>query len=97
MIRKLLILKEEECVWTYLIEDDEIVEIHPSPLRIESNGPQAMLGNIYIGKVQNIVANIGAAFVDIGGINCYYDMSQAAHAIFTAKAGKSRFVSEMNC
>ncbi len=88
MIRKLLILKEEECVWTYLIEDDEIVEIHPSPLRIESNGPQAMLGNIYIGKVQNIVANIGAAFVDIGGINCYYDMSQAAHAIFTAKAGK---------
>lgn len=86
MIRKILILKEEGCIWTYFIEDGDIVEIHPSPLQ-ESKGPQAMLGNIYIGKVQNIAANIGAAFVDIGGINCYYDMSQAARAIFTNKAG----------
>lgn len=85
MIRKILILKEEGCIWTYFIEDGDIVEIHPSPL-LESKDPQAMLGNIYIGKVQNIAANIGAAFVDIGGINCYYDMSQAARAIFTNKA-----------
>lgn len=87
MIRKILILKEEGCIWTYFIEDGDIVEIHPSPLR-ESTEPQVMLGNIYIGKVQNIAANIGAAFVDIGGVNCYYDMSQAAHAVFTNKSGK---------
>ena len=87
MIRKILILKEAGCIWTYLIEDGDIVEIHPSPLQ-ESKGPQALLGNIYIGKVQNIAANIGAAFIDIGGINCYYDMSQVSHAIFTSKAGK---------
>ncbi|MCI9440919.1 MAG: ribonuclease E/G [Ruminococcus sp.] len=87
MIRKILLLKEEGCIWTYLIENGDIVEIHPSPL-LESKDPQIMLGNIYIGKVQNIAANIGAAFVDIGGVNCYYDVSQAAHAIFTNKAGK---------
>lgn len=88
MIRKILILKEEDCIWSYLIEDGDIVEIHPSPLK-ESNDPHVMLGNIYIGKVQNIAANIGAAFIDIGGINCYYDISQASHAIFTNKVGKN--------
>lgn len=87
MTRKILIIKEEDCICTYFIEDGEIVEIHPGP-RHEADGPQAVLGNIYIGKVQNIVANIGAAFVDIGGINCYYDTSQVPHAIFTGKVGK---------
>ncbi len=86
MIRKILILKEDGGIWTYFLEDGDIVEIHPSPLK-ETEKPQAMLGNIYIGKVQNIAANIGAAFIDIGGINCYYDVSQAPHAIFTCKAG----------
>lgn len=87
MTRKILIIKEEEYICTYFIEDGEIVEIHPGPQQ-ETQGQQAVLGNIYIGKVQNIVANIGAAFVDIGGINCYYDVSQVSHAIFTKKAGK---------
>lgn len=62
MIRKILILKEKDGIWTYFLEDGDIVEIHPDPLK-ETNGPQAMLGNIYIGKVQNIAANIGAAFL----------------------------------
>lgn len=87
MTRKILIIKEEDYICTYFMEDGEIVEIHPSPLQ-EPEGAQALLGNIYIGKVQNIVGNIGAAFVDIGGISCYYDISQVPHAIFTAKAGK---------
>lgn len=87
MVRKILILKEKGYIWTYFLEDGDIVEIHPSPLP-ETEVPQAMLGNIYIGKVQNIAANIGAAFIDIGGINCYYDVSQAPHAIFTSKIGK---------
>ena len=47
-----------------------------------------VLNSIYVGKVQNIVANIGAAFIDIGGVNCYYDLSQAKHAFFTNKIGK---------
>jgi len=87
MTRKILIIKEEESVCTYFIEDGEIVEIHPGS-RQDPDGQQAALGNMYIGKVQNIVANIGAAFIDIGGISCYYDISQVPHAIFTNKMGK---------
>lgn len=87
MRRKILMTKEQGCVWTYLLEEDEIVEIHCTP-QCESDKTPVALGNIYIGRVDNIVANIGAAFIDIGGINCYYDLSQAKHAIFTHKAGK---------
>ena len=37
----------------------------------------------------NIVPNIGAAFIEIEkGVNCYYDMKDADHAIFTRKSGK---------
>lgn len=87
MTRKILIIKEQGCIWTYLLEEEEIVEIHCSPQNETEKVPIA-LGNIYIGKVQNIVANIGAAFIDIGGTNCYYDVSQAEYAIFTNKVGK---------
>lgn len=87
MVRKILITKEENCIWTWEMENDEVVEIHCSPQE-DGDHQNLALNNIYIGKVQNIVANIGAAFIDIGGINCYYDMSQAKHAFFTHKIGK---------
>lgn len=87
MVRKILMTKEQECVWTYFLENGEIVEIHCSPVA-QNNETAKALGNIYIGKVQNIAANIGAAFIDVGGVNCYYDLSQAPQAYFTNKIGK---------
>lgn len=87
MTRKILITKDEKYIWTWVLEDDEVAEIHCSPLE-QPQAQQPVLNSIYIGKVQNIVQNIGAAFIDIGGINCYYDLSQADHAFFTHKAGK---------
>lgn len=87
MTRKILITKEDNCIWTWELEDDEVVEIHLSPQE-NCEHPKPVLNSIYIGKVQNIVANIGAAFIDIGGTTCYYDMSQAKHAFFTHKIGK---------
>lgn len=87
MERKILMTKEDGYVWTWVMEDGRIAEIHCTP-QTESEGPRISLGNIYIGKVSNIVANIGAAFINIGGIDCYYDISQASQAIFTKKAGK---------
>lgn len=88
MKRKLLIEKRDGKIRTYLIEDDEIVEIHSSPA---SGGREDCyrLGDIYIGKVSNIVPNIGAAFVEIGkDVNCYYDIKDTDTAIFTRKSGK---------
>ena len=42
-------------------------------LQIYPKQEPGILGNIYVGKVTNIVDNIGAAFIDIGNkTNCYY-------------------------
>lgn len=86
--RKILMMEENQKIWMFLIEDDEIVEIHCEPAD-SGNSVRHVLGNIYVGKVKNIVANIGAAFIEIeSGVECYYDMSQAANAVFTHKIGK---------
>lgn len=88
MKRKLLIEKRDGRIRTYFLENDDIVEIHSS---YASGGEEDRhrLGDIYIGKVSNIVPSIGAAFIEIEkGVNCYYDMKDADTAIFTHRSGK---------
>ena len=86
--------EKEGKIWTFLLENDVIAEIHCS-LPDSDQHRQPVLGDIYIGKVKNIAANIGAAFIEIApGKECYYDLSQAPQAIFTHKSEKKRFVSE---
>lgn len=88
MKRKILIEKTENQIRSFFLEDGEIVEIHCASADEESAG-QYLLGNIYVGRVKNIVQNIGAAFVEIeNGVNCYYDMKDAENAVFTHKSGK---------
>jgi ribonuclease G len=88
MEKKILILKENNEIWTYILEDNEIVEIHYDEALDNAKGSH-QVGNIYIGKVKKILKNIGAAFVEIEpGLECYYDLSQADTAIFTTKVGK---------
>ena len=86
--RKILLMEKDKHVWMFELENDEIVEIHCESA--DSEVPvRPELGNIYVGKVKNIVSNIGAAFIEIqSGVECYYDMSQAENALFTFKAGK---------
>lgn len=44
-------------------------------LELEPDGERSILGNIYIGKVKNIVKNINSAFVDLGaGITGYLNL-----------------------
>ena len=86
MVRKVLMTKEKGCVWTYFLEDSQVVEIHCAKEEDEGKNVAA-LGNIYIGKVERVVKNIGAAFIDIGGVKCYYDTSQSGSALFTKKGG----------
>ena len=95
MKRKILIEKSKNKIRTYLIEDDDIVEIHTSIN--EEQVPPGKLGDIYIGKVQNIVQNIGAAFIEITkGVNCYFDLKDAENAYLPINPGKNHFVSAMN-
>ena len=45
----------------YLLEDDVLVEKY-----IESSSKKRLEGNIYIGKVQNVIPGLQAAFVNVG-------------------------------
>lgn len=52
-------------------------------LNLMGTQKHCILGNIYIGKVKNIVKNIRAAFVEIAdGIMCYYSMDDKAEPVF---------------
>lgn len=53
----------------------------------------SILGNIYVGKVINIVKNIQAAFVQIeDGIICYYSLKENPEPVYIKKAGGSELV-----
>jgi ribonuclease G len=55
----------------------------------EPSGIESILGNIYIGRVKDIVTNLNAAFIDIGNhITCFYSLEDLKSPIFTHKIGK---------
>lgn len=60
-MRELLIKSSAEEKTFFLIEDEKLVEYYK-----EKNDKQTLEGNIYIGKVQNIISGLDAAFVNLG-------------------------------
>lgn len=88
MNRKLIITKLEDKIWTALFEDEKVAELHCC--LAEEKGARILLGNIYVGKVKNVVENIGAAFIEIAdGVECYYSLNENPRPIFTNKQGKT--------
>lgn len=74
-------------MWTFFLEEDQIAEIHCA--KSDEQEKVHQIGDIYVAKVQNIVQNIGAAFLEIEpGVNCYFDLRDAQNAFFTHKIGK---------
>lgn len=52
-------------------------------LRLEQKEERSLLGNIYVGKVKNVVKNIGAAFIDLGGTQMgFYSITENKEPIF---------------
>lgn len=78
MSNQLVIVKHNEKVLSCLLEDRNLVQIH-----VSNKENSVACGNIYIGKVKNIVKNINAAFVEIeGGQMCYYSLEENKTPIF---------------
>lgn len=74
----------QEFIVSALFEENEIAELNFISVE-ETN----ILSNIYIGRVENIVHNIQAAFIEIeDGIKCYYSLEDNQNPIFTKKNGK---------
>ena len=85
MNRKFIITKFDHRIMTTVLENEEVVELHC----MKDTEQDVALGNIYVGKVKNIVANIGAAFIEISnGVECYFSMTDNPTPIFTHKIGK---------
>lgn len=69
---KLIITEYRDKIVSVLTEGSRPVQIS-----LESKEQESILGNIYIGRVQNIVKNINAAFVEIApGITGYYSLTE---------------------
>lgn len=78
MKHKLLITKDEDRILSSLYDEKEMIQVNAFSLK-EDN----ILGNIYIGKVKNIVANIAAAFVEYEkGKMCYLSLAELKNPIF---------------
>ena len=75
-------------------EDGKVME-----LRFEPVGEKSSLGNIYVGQIENIAANIGAAFVQISaGEKCYLQLSDAPNAIYASvKKGDRPAIRNLVC
>ena len=65
MIKKYVITNINNVICGFLLEEG-------IPKEIKAYEPESILGNIYVGRVSNIVKNINSAFVDIKkGLSCY--------------------------
>lgn len=69
---KLVVTRRGDKVCTAVVSDGKV-----SQLMLEPDTADSLLGNIYIGKVQKVVSNINAAFIDIGpGCTGYYSLQE---------------------
>ncbi|MCI8484059.1 MAG: ribonuclease E/G [Lachnospiraceae bacterium] len=92
MKNKLLITKlnrkNQIYIATALYQDQTLLEVN-----LEPAGQQSILGNIYVGRVKNIVKNLNAAFIEIApGIPCYYPLEEMKHPLFVKKINSPKLV-----
>ncbi|MCD8232251.1 MAG: ribonuclease E/G [Clostridiales bacterium] len=67
-----------------MIENDHLAEVRAEHTDVSAEGP--LLGNIYIGKVQNVVKNLNAAFVEIApGQPCYLPLEHVTDPVYVKR------------
>ena len=74
----------------FLMKKKRMIEVLPEKLGEED---PLVVGNIYIGRVENIVKNLNAAFLKISPQqNCYLPLEDVKHPIFTKKCSGEKKV-----
>ena len=82
---QLIVTKWKDRSLTALLSDG-----HCRSLTLES-GDESLLGNIYIGKVKNVVKNINAAFIDLGGGKTgYFSLAENPVPLYTDELNQRR-------
>ena len=90
---KLIFVRDEDRIITGLVDDHGLAEV-----QIDNVDSDSILGNIYLGKVKNIVKNINSAFVEIeDGKMCYMALSEVKSPVMasTDHPGKLRVGDEL--
>lgn len=74
---KLIIVRQDNSIISAFFEGKDMVQVSCN-FSMESS----ILGNIYLGRVSNIIKNINAAFIEIeGGQMCYYSLADNRYPI----------------
>ncbi len=77
MENKLVITKKDNVIISAFFEAQDMVQVS-----LNASEEKGILGNIYLGKVKNIVKNINAAFIEIeDGRMCYYSLGENPYPI----------------
>ena len=80
-MNELVITNYKNSIISAVYEDKKMIQV--SACRKKQT---ACVGNIYVGRIDNIVKNINAAFVNISEhLSCYLDLSGAAEPLFSKK------------
>lgn len=92
MGNKLLITKLNRNHRTYiataLYSGKQLLEVN-----LEAMEQESILGNIYVGRVKNIVKNLNAAFIEIApGIPCYYSLEECQNPLYVKKINSPKMV-----
>ena len=78
MGNSIVVVRKDDSIMTALLADKELVTIG-----LERIGKEQRVGDIFIGKVQNIVKNINGAFVEIGNRKvCFLPLEENKTPIF---------------
>lgn len=83
------LFKQEKCyIVTAIYYEQKLLEIH-----LESMEHQSILGNIYVGRVKDVVKNLNAAFIEIApGKPCYYSLEGLKHPLYVKKINSPNLV-----
>lgn len=85
MSKKLIITKLNQNIISALYEESQMIQVNVDPIEESSQ-----LGNIYVGKVKNIVKNINAAFVEIADKKmCYLSLAEVIEPIYITTPNKT--------
>jgi ribonuclease G len=77
MENKLVITKKDNVIISAFFEGKDMVQVS-----LNASEEAGILGNIYLGKVKNIIKNINAAFIEIAdGRMCYYSLGENRYPI----------------
>ena len=87
LITKIFFQEKKYLLWS-LLEEEKIVELYVTPV-----SSQEILGNIYVGRVKDVVKNLNAAFVEISpGNPCYLPLEDLKNPIYVKKIHETKLV-----